>query len=53
MIEQFKLTYSPIGKVLEKQTKTIKDEEEKQTMTLEKHEEQLGRSSGEKDFLEL
>ena len=30
MIEQAKFTYSPLGKALEKQTKTIEDQERKQ-----------------------
>ena len=30
MIEQAKFIYSPLGKILEKQTKTIKDQGEKQ-----------------------
>ena len=30
IIEQAKFTYSPLGKAFEKQTKTIKDQEEKQ-----------------------
>ena len=42
MIEQAKFTYSPLGKPLEKQTKTIKE-----------HGKQLIKSSGEKDSLEI
>ena len=34
MIEQAKLTYSPLGKAFEKKTKTIKDQEEKQVEAL-------------------
>ena len=30
MIEQAKFTYSPLGKAFENQTKTIKEQEEKQ-----------------------
>ena len=35
MIEQAKFTYSPLGKAFEKQTKTIKDQGEKQVNALE------------------
>ena len=35
MIEQAKFTYSPLGKAFEKQTKTIKDQGEKQADALE------------------
>ena len=35
IIEQAKFTYSPLEKPFEKQTKTIKDQGEKQTDTLE------------------
>ena len=34
MIEQAKFTYSPLGKALKKQTKTIKDQGRKQLETL-------------------
>ena len=34
MIEQAKFTYSPLGKVFEKQIKTIEDQGEKQVKTL-------------------
>ena len=34
MIEQAKFTYSPLGKAFEKQTKTIKDQGEKQVNAL-------------------
>ena len=33
MIEQAKFTYSPLGKALEKQIKTIKDQARKQVET--------------------
>ena len=36
IIEQAKFTYSPLGKALEKQIKTIEDQGEKQIDTLEK-----------------
>ena len=51
MIEQAKITYSPLGKAFEKQIKTIKDQGEKQIKGLEVHEKQLVKSSGEKEFL--
>ena len=35
IIEQAKFTYSPLGKALEKQVKTIKDQGEKQVVPLE------------------
>ena len=35
MIEQAKFAYSPLGKAFEKQTKTIKDQGEKQVAALE------------------
>ena len=35
IIEQAKFTYSPLGKAFEKQTKTIKDQGEKQIDALE------------------
>ena len=35
IIEQVKLTYSPLGKAFDKQTKTIKDQEKKQVDALE------------------
>ena len=53
MMEQAKFTYSPLGKALEKQTKTIEDEGKKQIKALQKHGKQLIMSSGEKDSLEL
>ena len=48
-----KFTYSPLGKALEKQTKTIEDQGKKQIKTLEGHGKQLIKSSCEKDSLEL
>ena len=38
VIEQVKLTYSPVGIALEKQTKTIEDQKEKRIQAMEKHE---------------
>ena len=35
MIEQTKFTYSPLGKVFEKQIKTIEDQGEKQIKTIQ------------------
>ena len=37
IIEQAKLTYSPLCKAFEKQTKTIEDQGEKQIKALEEH----------------
>ena len=37
MIERAKFTYSPLGKALKKQTKTIEDQGEKQIKALEEH----------------
>ena len=39
IIKQAKFTYSPLGKAFEKQTKTIKDQEEEQTKTIKEKEE--------------
>ena len=49
IIEQKKFTYSPLGKALEKQIKTIEDQGEKQVKTLEEHEKQLVKYSNEKE----
>ena len=35
IIQQAKFTYSPLGKAFEKETKTIKDQEEKQTKAIQ------------------
>ena len=53
MIEKAKFTYSPLGKALEKQTKAIKNQVEKQIKAAEGHGKQLGKSNGfvEKDSL--
>ena len=53
VIEQDKFTYSPKGKALEKQTKTIEDQGEEQIKALEKHGKQPTMSSSEKDSLKL
>ena len=53
MIEQANFIYSPSGKALEKQAKTIEDQEEKQIKALEKHGKELIMYGGEKDSLEL
>ena len=50
IIEQAKFVYSPLGKVFEKQVKTIEDQGEKQVKVLEDHGKQLVKSSGEKEF---
>ena len=41
IIEQAKFTYSPLGKAFEKQTKTIKDQGEKQINAIQDNKEQL------------
>ena len=41
MIEQAKFTYSSLGKVFEKQTKTIENQEEKQIKAIEENKKQL------------
>ena len=53
IIEQDKFTYSPLGKALEKQTKTSESQGEKQIKEIEDHEKQLVQSSNEKDSLTL
>ena len=45
MIKQGKYTYSPLGEVLEKQTKTIIDQGKKQTKAIEDHEKELVESN--------
>ena len=51
-VEHAKSTYSPLGKAFEKQTKTIKEQEEKQLKALEEHGKQLVKSNkfGEKSI---
>ena len=44
-MEEAKFTYSPLGKTLEKQTKTIEDQGEKQIKAIEEHEKQLVKSN--------
>ena len=41
IIEQAKFTYSTLGKVFEKQIKTIEDQGEKEIMAFEEHGKQL------------
>ena len=53
VIEQATFTYSPLGKVLEKQTKTIGDQGKNQMKALEEHGKQLIKSTGQKDSLQL
>ena len=48
-IAQGTFTYSPLGKALEKQIKTIEKQGEKQIGVLEEHGKQLLKSSGEKE----
>ena len=53
MLEQAKFTYSPLNKAIEKQIKTIEDQEKKQIKALEEHGKQLVKSRGEKETLTL
>ena len=53
VIEQANFTHSSSEKALEKQVKTIEDQEEKQIKALEKHGKELIMSSGKKDSLQL
>ena len=48
-LAQGTFTYSPLGKALEKQIKTIEKQGEKQIGVLEEHGKQLLKSSGEKE----
>ena len=50
VIEQAKFEYSPLGKALEKQTKTIQDQVKKQIKTIENQGKQLVESSGKKSL---
>ena len=52
MIEKGKFTYSPLGKALEKQIKTIEDQGKKQIKAIEDHGKQLVESKEifKKDF---
>ena len=45
IIEQAKLTYSPLGKAFEKQIEKIEEQREKQIKSLEEHRKQLVKSS--------
>ena len=45
MIEQAKVTYSPLGKAFEKQIKVIEDQGEKQIKVIEEHGKQLAKSN--------
>ena len=48
VIEQAKFTYFPLGKALEKQTKTIEDQGKKQIKSIEDHGKRLFKSSSER-----
>ena len=52
-IEQAKLTYSPLGKVFEKQTKVIEEQKRNQIEAIEEHRKQLVKSISEKESLAL
>ena len=45
LIEQIKFKYGPLGKALEKQTKTIEDQREKQVKAIEEDNKQLLKSN--------
>ena len=49
IIEQAKFTYSPLGKTLEKQTKTTESQGEKQIKAIDEHGKQVIKSSSEID----
>ena len=51
VIEQAKLTYSPLGRAFEKQIPTIEDQGEKEIKALEEHGKQLVKYSDEKESL--
>ena len=53
IIEQAKFTYSPLGKVLEKQTRIIVEQGREQNEAIEVHGKQLLKSSSEKESLLL
>ena len=50
IIEQAKFAYSPLGKAFEKQTKTIKDQGEKQIKAIQDNKEQLGNINNDDDY---
>ena len=50
IIEQDKFTYSPLGKAFEKQTKTIKDQREKQLKAIQYNKEQLANINNDDDY---
>ena len=50
IIEQVNLTYSPLGKAFEKQTKTIKYQGEKQIKVIQDNKEQLVNINNDDDY---
>ena len=50
IIEQAKFTYSPLGKAFENQTKTIKDQGEKQIKAIQDYKEQLVNINNDDDY---
>ena len=50
IIEQAKFTYSPLGKVFQKQTKIIKDQGEKQIKAMQDNKEQLVNINNDDDY---
>ena len=53
IIEQAKFTYSPLGKAIEKQTKSIKDQGEKQVVALESLKDSDKKLTPIKDFISI
>ena len=53
IIQQAKFNYSPLGKALEKQRKTIEDQGEKQVVTLESLEDSDKKLTAIKDFIPI
>ena len=51
IIQQAKFTYSPLGKALEKQRKTIEDQGEKQVVVLESLKDSDKKLTAIKDFI--
>ena len=50
IIEQAKFTYSPLGQVFEKQTKTIKDQGEKQIKAIQYNKKQIANINSDDDY---
>ena len=50
IIEQAKFTYSPLGQAFEKQTKTIKDQGEKQIKAIQYNKKQIANINSDDDY---